>query len=219
MISTIAITIYFSLLLYWCHFDLQIRIIVAANAVRTKILQWVTRQGALHSYLLFKMDVQKKRDWWAKPLFLCMIFRASESLVSATYNLFDSNGQEIVAPYLHTPTHVSLRYINMSGVFSFIVDPWSRKWKGKTTLMPQNATNSFPENCTLQNVLPVHDSVDHRRSTSQKNTPDYMIRRMSICIGVSECWALIPPRFYRVLTMVYNTRNYWVFGLCPSSGF
>jgi hypothetical protein len=26
-------------------------------------------------------------------------------------------------------------------------------------------------------------------------------------------------RFYRVLTMVYNTQNYWVFGLCPSSGF
>jgi hypothetical protein len=25
--------------------------------------------------------------------------------------------------------------------------------------------------------------------------------------------------FYRVLTMVYNTQNYWVFGLCPSSGF
>jgi hypothetical protein len=22
----------------------------------------------------------------------------------------------------------------------------------------------------------------------------------------------------RVLTMVYNTQNYWVFGLCPSSG-
>jgi hypothetical protein len=26
-------------------------------------------------------------------------------------------------------------------------------------------------------------------------------------------------RFYRVLTMVYNTQNYWVFGLRPSSGF
>jgi hypothetical protein len=26
-------------------------------------------------------------------------------------------------------------------------------------------------------------------------------------------------RFYRVLMMVYNTQNYWVFGLCPSSGF
>jgi hypothetical protein len=24
---------------------------------------------------------------------------------------------------------------------------------------------------------------------------------------------------YRVLTMVYNTQRYWVFGLCPSSGF
>jgi hypothetical protein len=24
-------------------------------------------------------------------------------------------------------------------------------------------------------------------------------------------------RFYRALTMVYNTQNYWVFGLCPSS--
>jgi hypothetical protein len=23
---------------------------------------------------------------------------------------------------------------------------------------------------------------------------------------------------YRVLTVVYNTQNYWIFGLCPSSG-
>jgi hypothetical protein len=26
-------------------------------------------------------------------------------------------------------------------------------------------------------------------------------------------------RYCRVLTMVYNTLRYWVFGLCPSSGF
>jgi hypothetical protein len=26
-------------------------------------------------------------------------------------------------------------------------------------------------------------------------------------------------RFYRVLTMVYKTQNYWGFGLYPSSGF
>jgi hypothetical protein len=26
-------------------------------------------------------------------------------------------------------------------------------------------------------------------------------------------------RFHRVLTMVYNTQNYWGFGLYPSSGF
>jgi hypothetical protein len=26
-------------------------------------------------------------------------------------------------------------------------------------------------------------------------------------------------RYYRVLTMVYNTQRYWVFGLCPSSGY
>jgi hypothetical protein len=26
-------------------------------------------------------------------------------------------------------------------------------------------------------------------------------------------------RFYRVLMMVYNTQNYWGFGLYPSSGF
>jgi hypothetical protein len=24
--------------------------------------------------------------------------------------------------------------------------------------------------------------------------------------------------FYRALTVVYNIQNYWVFGLCPSSG-
>jgi hypothetical protein len=26
-------------------------------------------------------------------------------------------------------------------------------------------------------------------------------------------------RYYKVLTTVYNTQRYWVFGLCPSSGF
>jgi hypothetical protein len=26
-------------------------------------------------------------------------------------------------------------------------------------------------------------------------------------------------RYYRVLMMVYNTQRYWVFRLCPSSGF
>jgi hypothetical protein len=25
-------------------------------------------------------------------------------------------------------------------------------------------------------------------------------------------------RYYKVLTMVYNTQRYWIFGLCPSSG-
>jgi microsomal dipeptidase-like Zn-dependent dipeptidase len=33
-----------------------------------------------------------------------------------------------------------------------------------------------------------------------------------------EC-ELLKRRFYRVLTMVYNTQNYWGFGLYPSSGF
>jgi hypothetical protein len=39
-------------------------------------------------------------------------------------------------------------------------------------------------------------------------------------------WRLVPGtihkyryRYYRVLTMVYNTQRYCVFGLCPSSGF
>jgi hypothetical protein len=39
-----------------------------------------------------------------------------------------------------------------------------------------------------------------------------------------KCWATflegqITCRFYRVLTMVYNTQNCWGFGLYPSSGF
>jgi hypothetical protein len=29
----------------------------------------------------------------------------------------------------------------------------------------------------------------------------------------------VVPSYYRVLTMVYYTQIYWVFGLCPSSGF
>jgi hypothetical protein len=31
-------------------------------------------------------------------------------------------------------------------------------------------------------------------------------------------WDVYSSRFWRVLTMVHNTQNYWVFGLCPSSG-
>jgi hypothetical protein len=33
-----------------------------------------------------------------------------------------------------------------------------------------------------------------------------------------SCWSILKP-FYRVLTMMYNTQNYWGFGLGPSSGF
>jgi hypothetical protein len=29
----------------------------------------------------------------------------------------------------------------------------------------------------------------------------------------------ITIRFYRILTMVYNTHNYWIFGICPASEF
>jgi hypothetical protein len=36
---------------------------------------------------------------------------------------------------------------------------------------------------------------------------------------ITVSYFVIFIRFYRVLTMVYNTQNYWVFGLCPSSGF
>jgi hypothetical protein len=32
-------------------------------------------------------------------------------------------------------------------------------------------------------------------------------------------YGLYSYRFYRVLTMVCNTQNYWVLGFCPSSGF
>jgi hypothetical protein len=36
--------------------------------------------------------------------------------------------------------------------------------------------------------------------------------------GFSRKTQLYGFRFYRVLTMVYNTQNYWVLGLCSSSG-
>jgi hypothetical protein len=45
---------------------------------------------------------------------------------------------------------------------------------------------------------------------SNKNVVQLMQRKLSICVI---------SRFYRVLTMVYNTQNYWGFGLCPSPGF
>jgi hypothetical protein len=37
----------------------------------------------------------------------------------------------------------------------------------------------------------------------------------TVTLSVLEAKA---PKFYRVLTMVYNTQNYWIFVLCPSSG-
>jgi hypothetical protein len=36
---------------------------------------------------------------------------------------------------------------------------------------------------------------------------------------VLRMYTYIQGRYYRVPTMVYNTQKYWVFGLCPSSGF
>jgi hypothetical protein len=35
---------------------------------------------------------------------------------------------------------------------------------------------------------------------------------------VKTCVAACSTRFERVLAIVYDTRDYWVFGLCPSSG-
>jgi hypothetical protein len=48
-----------------------------------------------------------------------------------------------------------------------------------------------------------------------------MILKTSVsCDDVMEIFAkqISTCRYYRVLTMVYNTQRYWVFGLCPSSG-
>jgi hypothetical protein len=39
--------------------------------------------------------------------------------------------------------------------------------------------------------------------------------RTTVTLSVLEAKA---PKFERVLTVVYNTQNYWVFGLRPSSG-
>jgi hypothetical protein len=38
-------------------------------------------------------------------------------------------------------------------------------------------------------------------------------------VELPDQWKESIIRFYRVLTMVYNTQNYWGFGLYPSSGF
>jgi hypothetical protein len=32
-------------------------------------------------------------------------------------------------------------------------------------------------------------------------------------------WRIVLDGYYRILTMVYNTQRYWVFGLYPSSWF
>jgi hypothetical protein len=46
--------------------------------------------------------------------------------------------------------------------------------------------------------------------------------RMSHFSGGTKFDSFFKPalliRYYRVLTMVYNTQRYWVFGLYPSSG-
>jgi hypothetical protein len=55
-----------------------------------------------------------------------------------------------------------------------------------------------------------------------KSVTNCMISRKSIIAITgenSENKQHISSRFYRVLTMVYDTQNYWGFGLYPSSGF
>jgi hypothetical protein len=45
-----------------------------------------------------------------------------------------------------------------------------------------------------------------------------IINNKSYISSVDGC-GLYSSGYYRVLTMVYNTQRYWVFGLCPSSRF
>jgi hypothetical protein len=45
----------------------------------------------------------------------------------------------------------------------------------------------------------------------------WVVKKVSECLKVGV--KLEVRRFYRVLTMVYNTQNCWGFGLYPSSGF
>jgi hypothetical protein len=41
---------------------------------------------------------------------------------------------------------------------------------------------------------------------------------MAVFMKSSSFWDIASCRFWRVLMMEYNTQDYWVFGLCPSSG-
>jgi hypothetical protein len=63
----------------------------------------------------------------------------------------------------------------------------------------------FPKCCVLFRILDRWTSGDK-----------YFIKIFSV-------WELLLyselSRYYRVLTMVYNTQRYWVFGFCPSSRF
>jgi hypothetical protein len=129
-----------------------------------------------------------------------MVSRASESFVPATRNLFDSNRQEIVAPYLHTSMHLSFRFVTMSGVFSFIADPWFRKWKGRTTRVSQNATTRklhTAEYLAHPRSIPNHF---HFCGSSKKYITTNLIwlydERMPRCVGVCDCWVLIHPDFF-----------------------
>jgi hypothetical protein len=65
----------------------------------------------------------------------------------------------------------------------------------------------------LSTITPVSEPT-----RKKKNSQSKLKISISKETKLQQTFAII-SRFYRVLTKLYTTKNYWVFGLCPSSGF
>jgi hypothetical protein len=78
------------------------------------------------------------------------------------------------------------------------------------------------ENCLVQTHKKRSLGLFYCTQTTEKGTRWNVFKQKELTIIYGPNKNLLrrrTDRFYRVLTMVYNTQNYWVFGLCPSSGF
>jgi hypothetical protein len=64
--------------------------------------------------------------------------------------------------------------------------------------------------------VPCHHGIAHPQVA--EGGDGFQIWKIAMNILNKESRRAEKDRYYRVLTMVYSTQRYWVFGLCPSSG-
>jgi hypothetical protein len=103
------------------------------------------------------------------------------------------------------------------------VEPQSSPSRYYSTICRRRWTLSIPSQCVSNSMKQSTYWDTTSRSDSLQFSPSFTGPKCSLTcskepITVPLLGQMNTSRFWKVLTMVCNTRDYWVFGLCPSSG-